>query len=298
MTDRNTTDAPSRWDGVDLNALLNVDAVGASSFQSRYSEDNGNKRAFGGQLLGQALMSAAATVPDGMTPSALHVLFLQGAQTDQPITYQGESLQDGRHFASRRVAGRQGERRVIDAHATFNVDMQGFAHALPAHQGAPGPERVLPMSDLFRDATGSMEGHGWRPIDKPCLELRIVNAREHLFSTSATPHMAFWMRLKAPLAEDPMLHWAALAYLSDYWINSAAITYHVPARDAHSTLYIASLNHSIWFHRSSRADDWLLLSCESPSAQQGRALTTARVYNRNGALVASVAQECLMVRRD
>jgi acyl-CoA thioesterase-2 len=108
------------------------------------------------------------------------------------------------------------------------------------------------MSELFRDATGSTDGQGWRPIDKPSLELRIVSAREHLFSTSTTPQMAFWMRLKAPLAEAPMLHCAALAYLSDYWINTAAITYHMPARDAHSTLYIASLNHSIWFHRPSR----------------------------------------------
>ncbi len=93
------------------------------------------------------------------------------------------------------------------------------------------------------------------------------------------------------------MHAAALAYLSDYWINSAAVTRHVPAGLAHGQLYIASLNHALWLHRFGRADEWLLFSSESPSAQGGRALTYARIYSRNGTLLASLAQECLMARR-
>ena len=107
--------------------------------------------------------------------------------------------------------------------------------------------------------------------------------------------MRFWIRLRRKLGDDPALHAAAFAYLSDYWINFAACIGHVRAvSDSGARLYVASLNHAIWFHRPLRADEWHLFDCVSPSGAFGRGLAIARVYSRAGVLVASASQECLL----
>ncbi|MGB3859551.1 MAG: acyl-CoA thioesterase II, partial [Ornithinimicrobium sp.] len=53
----------------------------------------------------------------------------------------------------------------------------------------------------------------------------------------------------------------------------------------------ASLDHAMWFHRTPRADDWILYRQASPSAQNGRGLGHGLMFAQNGTLMASVAQE-------
>src|SRR5271166_5722348 len=109
------------------------------------------------------------------------------------------------------------------------------------------------------------------------------------------PRMRFWIKMRSHLVDDPALHAAAFAYLSDYWINFAACIGHVRTMaDADTRLYVASLNHAIWYQRALRADDWLLFDCVSPSGALGRGLSVGRVYDPAGGLVASAAQECLL----
>jgi acyl-CoA thioesterase-2 len=50
----------------------------------------------------------------------------------------------------------------------------------------------------------------------------------------------------------------------------------------------------MWFHRSFRADEWLLYVQESPVAHGARGFTTGNLYTRDGVLVVSVAQEGLI----
>jgi len=56
-------------------------------------------------------------------------------------------------------------------------------------------------------------------------------------------------------------------------------------------LMMASLDHAMWFHRDFRLDDWLLYVCDSPSSSGGRGLARGMIYDREGRLVASTAQE-------
>jgi acyl-CoA thioesterase-2 len=91
-----------------------------------------------------------------------------------------------------------------------------------------------------------------------------------------------------------VLQRAAFAYASDFTILESNLRRHgVPW--ATPGLRIASLDHAMWWHRPARVDDWLLYVQESPTARGGRGLATGRIYTRDGALVASVAQE-VMVR--
>ena len=59
-------------------------------------------------------------------------------------------------------------------------------------------------------------------------------------------------------------------------------------------MMVASLDHSIWFHRSFRADEWLLYDVESPVACGGRGFARGTYFTESGEVVASVAQEGLL----
>jgi acyl-CoA thioesterase-2 len=59
-------------------------------------------------------------------------------------------------------------------------------------------------------------------------------------------------------------------------------------------LQLASLDHALWFHRPCDFTQWHLFSQDAPSTSQGRGLVRGQVFARDGTLVASMAQECLM----
>jgi acyl-CoA thioesterase-2 len=63
-------------------------------------------------------------------------------------------------------------------------------------------------------------------------------------------------------------------------------------------MQIASLDHSLWFHRPFRADDWLLYVQDSPSAAGSLGLARGSIFARDGRLVASVAQQGLIRQRE
>ncbi len=57
---------------------------------------------------------------------------------------------------------------------------------------------------------------------------------------------------------------------------------------------VATIDHSMWFHRPFRMDEWLLFAIESPSASGARGFVRGELYNQQGDLVASATQEGLM----
>lgn len=59
-------------------------------------------------------------------------------------------------------------------------------------------------------------------------------------------------------------------------------------------MQVASVDHVMWFHRPFRVDQWLLHVVDSPSASGARGLVRGRIFTRDGALVASTAQEGLI----
>lgn len=57
---------------------------------------------------------------------------------------------------------------------------------------------------------------------------------------------------------------------------------------------VATIDHSIWFHRPFKMDDWLLFAIESPTASNTRGLVRGEIYDRQGNLVATAVQEGVM----
>ena len=102
-----------------------------------------------------------------------------------------------------------------------------------------------------------------------------------------------WLRAVGRLPDDPEIHRAVLAYLSDMTLLDTALIGH-----GHNVfdaqLQVASLDHALWFHRPFRADEWLLYVQDSPNAGGARGLTRGLLFSRDGRLVATAMQEGLM----
>jgi acyl-CoA thioesterase-2 len=288
------------WDGREIADLLALEPLPQNRFRSRCAERNEHDRIYGGQLLGQALMAAALTVGPDRPATYLQFLFAAGGIPQQGIDYEVAVLQDGKRFASRNVRGSQpGGRIVSDASVTFAKPFEA-----PAHQAPPpadcgldrDPEGLPGFADIDAPEARAIErtlGYSFRPHF--AIDFRAPFLEDLLRPNLDRPRMRYWIKLRAPLPDDRALHAAAFAYLSDYWINFVACIAHVASTvQAGERLYVASLNHAIWFHRPLRADQWLLFDCVSPSGAFGRGLAVGRVYSRSGEMVASATQECLL----
>ncbi|MFV0373122.1 acyl-CoA thioesterase [Microbacterium sp.] len=246
-------------------------------------------RVFGGQVLAQAVIAAQRTAPPDRVPHSMHGYFLRPGDANAGITFSVDRIHDGRSFATRRTQAFQAGVPIFSMIASFEHEDEGLDHQAAMPAGVPDPEGLPGMEQL--------EGHpfsrrGWaeRPIDARRVEAPVRDEDDpaHL------PRQAVWMRTRAPIGDDPGLHRAVLAYLSDMTIQDAVLRAHdVPW--AMPGLRVASLDHAMWWHRPGRVDEWLLYVQESPSARAGRGMATGRIFTRDGVLVASVAQE-IMVR--
>jgi len=280
----------------DLTSLITLEPLADGRLRSLLLAGNQNGRVFGGQLLGQAL-SAAAHGLDDRPVTALQFQFLQGALCSEPIHYQVETLQQGRRFTSRHVRAVQGERTISYATASFQVPDDGFEHqsALPA--GVPQPESLSTLDELDAHIARTSPTGPYTLQQKCCLDLRLIEPERFLYQPAEAPRLSYWVRARHRLGDTPALHAAALAYISDYWLNYAALCSHIEVVGSRDRWYVSSLNHALWLHRPCRADEWLLFLVDSPNAGGSRGLNIARVFDRQGRLVASVAQEGLASAR-
>ena len=98
-----------------------------------------------------------------------------------------------------------------------------------------------------------------------------------------------------PMAIRWQVHRYLLAYASDFHLLGTAMQPHAISSWS-PDMQVASLDHSLWYHRPLRMDDWLLYAMDSPSASGSRGLSRGQIFNRAGELVASVTQESLMRR--
>ena len=57
---------------------------------------------YGGQIFGQALRAAAATVPNELSPHSLRAYFIRRGDDHDPVRYEVDRISDGRSFATRR----------------------------------------------------------------------------------------------------------------------------------------------------------------------------------------------------
>ena len=254
------------------------------------SEPMPGGRVFGGQVLGQAVIAAQRTVPDERVAHSMHGYFLRPGDSSQPITFSVDRIHDARSFSARRIQAFQHGEPIFSMIASFQTPAGGLEHATPMPEGIPEPESLSEMPP------GADRVH---PLSRRMLTDRPVEVRHVLPpiylepDPDERPRNAIWVRTRRRLPDDPGLHRAALAYISDMTIQESVMRAHGISW-MHPGIKIASLDAALWWHRPARVDEWLLYVQESPSASSGRGLSTGRIYTRDGALVATSAQEIVI----
>ena len=247
---------------------------------------------FGGQVLGQGLVAATRTV-DGRSAHSLHAYFLRPGDPKTPIVYEVDRARDGRSFTTRRVVAVQHGRPIFTMSASFHIEEEGFSHQARMPD-VPPPESLEPDHEMRKRVASDLppEIASWYARERP-IELRAVDPRDWRKPEKAKPVQHVWVRATAPLPDTPALHQCILAYASDMTLLDTSQRPHgvVPFS---GDMQIASLDHAMWFHRPFRADEWLLYAQDSPSAEGARGFNRGMVFQQDGTLVASVAQEGLI----
>jgi len=253
---------------------------------------------YGGQIVAQALRSAELTVKPGHIPHSLHAYFLRVGDAEEPVRFEVERLRDGRTFVARQVVARQSTGAILNMSASFQalgaptMDIQ--LARLPA-VGHPEEAKDVSWSPLFElrlvqgtDADGPARGGpGWGGAS----EGGAAGAGAEDLQTSCS-----WIRWAEGLGDEQAIHAAALAYASDSGPAWTAERLHAAQGSPGAPWRPVSLDHAIWFHRPFRCDTWLLFESSTGSLHDSRGLTQGRVFSRDGALVASVAQEVFLRR--
>ncbi len=283
----------------ELIELLSLERLEDNLFRGQ-SRDIGTKYVFGGQVLGQALAAAQATLERKEPTRAahsLHAYFLRAGDISAPIVYAVDRTRDGGSFSVRRVSAIQHGQVIFFCAASFHEDEAGGEHQLSMPE-VPKPEDIAPAEPLSPEALAKLppKVQRWLSRMNP-FEFRHVYPRDELKPPKRPPYQQVWFRLTEKVGDAAELHRTLLAYASDFHLLGTAtfphgISYYQP------NVQMASLDHALWFHRPFRADEWLLYATESPSAAGSRGFTRGSVFARDGRLVASVVQEGLMRLRE
>lgn len=275
-----------------LVSLLDLEPIERDIFRGVSPKDRW-QRVFGGQVLGQALVAASRTV-EGRHCHSLHGYFLRAGNPRIPILYEVDRSRDGLSFSARRVVAIQEGQQIFTMSASFAVEETGLEHQtkMPV---VPAPEALKSEQEWRTELLPHLPENvrGWFLRARP-IEIRPVEPpTKRLTGERHPPQQTVWFRAVGPLPDAAALHQCVLAYASDMTLLDTSLLPHGFTLFSNE-LQLASLDHAMWFHRSFRADEWLLYVQESPSLSASRSFNRGEIFSRDGALVASVAQEGLV----
>ncbi|KAL2892212.1 Acyl-coenzyme A thioesterase 8 [Bienertia sinuspersici] len=283
-----------------VESILHLDPIEVNLFQGITLPDAPKfGKVFGGQFIGQALAAASKTVDCLKIVHHLQAYFLLVGDYDIPIIYEVHRLRDGKSFASRRVDAVQKGTVIFTLLASFQKEEKGFEHQEAAMPLVSAPDTLLSMEELrekriidprlprtYRNKVAMTKMDPW-PI-----EIKFCDPNTSTNQTkSPAKSLRYWFRAKGKLSDDQALHRCVVAYASDLMFIEVCSN---PHRKRGRKISVLSLNHTMWFHRPVKADDWLLFVMESPSAYNGRGVVAGRMFNLNGELLVSLAQEGLL----
>ncbi|MGF1695977.1 acyl-CoA thioesterase II [Vibrio lamellibrachiae] len=276
----------------ELLSLLQLEKLEEGLFRGQ-SENLGLPQVYGGQVIGQALSASRYTVESDRTVHSFHSYFLYPGDPEKPIIYDVENLRDGKSFSTRRVKAIQNGRPIFYLTASYHGDQPGFEHqnTMP---DVPGPENFRSESELAASVAHLLPEKLKKIFcgDK-AIEMRPVTVVNPLKPTKEEPKQYLWMRTNGEMPDSQLIHQYLLAYASDWGFLVTALHPHEVSLMT-PNFQVATIDHSIWFHRPFKTDEWLLYVIDSPTASNTRGLVRGEIYNREGHLVASAVQEGVM----
>jgi len=285
--------ATTAMDLDELLAVLRLEGEGGDLFTGRSPADR-DRPVYGGQFLAQALLAAGATVEPGRAPHSLHAYFVRSGPAQVPIDYVVDRVRDGRNFSHRAVVARQDGKEVFRLIASFQVPSSGLSHQEPFEVPTGTDPAAFPGYRAWVADLSDNDDHPWFREQVP-VDIRFEDAPPARPRRPIGGTLRIWMRLVGRVpSDDPTLHAALLAWMSDKTISDVTMYPHGRSwTDAGTD--ILSLDHAMWFYEPARADEWVLFTHETPATRGGRGLARGDLVTLDGRRVGAVAQEALLV---
>jgi acyl-CoA thioesterase II len=228
-------------------------------------------RLFGGFVLAQSVHAATRTAPEGRRLHSLHGYFFRPVVAGQPLSHRITPTREGRSFAIRHLETIQAGSPVFGMMCSFTADSEGYEYELPMDDDVPAPDE-LPVS----------VGPG------PWEVAEVGPTPPRADGTRASTRRA-WFRIAGPLPDDPNLHEALMAFVTDMTGTGGR-----PLHLEGDVTGMISVDHAAWFHRPVRADEWMFYDVHSLVNTGGRGLLRGTIYGPDRRIAASVAQEMLL----
>lgn len=271
----------------ELLAILDLRQVDGDTYVGSHPSKN-PVRTFGGQMMAQSLIAATRSLEHVLPPSALSVHFIAGGDPEKDLEFHIARLRDERRFANRRVDVMQDGVLLTSAMVSYLAGGRSLEHGIEPPE-LPDPLTVPPVDDLLRGYedvvphfVNALRPIDWRYTNDPTWVMRSKGEK--------LTYNRVWMKAQGQMPDDPALHAAALAYASDTTVLDSIITTHGLSW-GFDRIFAVTTNHSVWFHRPVRFDEWVLYSTSSPVAADSRGLGTGHFFDRSGQLLATVVQE-------
>jgi len=252
----------------DLGSLLSLERVDRDLFRARNASYGPRQTLYGGQVAAQCLLAAAATVEPGRLPHSLHGYFLRAGRLDRPVILEVDRDRDGRSFSARHVIAVQEGEVIFSMITSFHVEQEGTEFDGAPRREVPEPEAVPRFP--------------WNTV----IEVREVTPTDFLKGVFSD---CVWVRSGTPLGDDPLLHRAALTFVSDLGTGFGQQERSLIGRGG------PSIDHSVWFHHDIRADDWVLVDLHPVKARSARGVYSGSMRDRHGRLGATLQQEQLLL---
>jgi acyl-CoA thioesterase-2 len=288
--DGDETSRPGMVNRESLSERLRVTPYGDDTFVGE-PPAGFRQRVFGGHLLGQAVLAAAATVEgDSRVPVSLHSYFLSAGQPDKPVHYNVTRTRDGRSFSARQVTVTQEAEILMTFEALFNDGpTQPADIRAVAAPDVPDPEALAPLHLRRNDAAATSDGLKYPPRGNWWTGSRPFDIR---FVDDNPDGRRFWFRTPPETNTNRTAQRAVLACASDRSVVATILAVRGEISEiAHRRT--ASLDHAMWFHRDAEIGEWFLYQQDSPFSARGTGLARGLIFHRSGDLVATVAQQGL-----
>lgn len=273
-------------------AVLNLEESAPDTFTG-HSLPEISGRIYGGQVMAQSIIAAGSTmVDDGdgtRNVHSFHCYFLRPGDLSVPVELSVERLHDGRSFSTRRTHALQNGTPILSMILSFQEEQEGLDHYVRMPK-VPTPSELRSGNDVYDRLDQELAS---KMLRTGAFDFRHVESNLLADTSPASqPRQAVWMRVNGSLPDSTsqLMHRALLAYACDQVMLEPVLRAHGLSWRT-PTLKLASLDHSMWFHRPFDMRDWLLFVQSSPSSQGGRGLGEGLIFDTAGCLVASAAQE-------
>ncbi|MGS2717583.1 acyl-CoA thioesterase [Eionea flava] len=271
----------------ELSDLLTLERIEENTFRGR-SQNIGTGMVFGGQVLGQAISAAQETVAIDRKIHSAHAYFLRAGDYHLPIMYSVDRTRDGRSYSSRTITAIQNGQPIFTMMCSFQTKEESDLHY--------SSNTVIPNFNegSFEEINLESESLAERSVRSKILSNQPFLLRIPKEETNGQVHHEiqenYWIKANHSLQENTLLQYSLLAYTSDFRLLTSTLR-PVNYRYRLNEVSLATVCHTIWFHREFSLNNWLFVQCDPLSVCNGRGLSKGSIYREDGKLVATTMQE-------